>query len=155
LLKWNNLIFNIKNMFKKDEEFTEGGETVIARGVKLEGDFNSQGNVVVEGEVSGSVTTSSDLRVSESAKISADVKAQNAVVAGEISGNTKIQDKLELMETASINGDIETGVLSVAPGACVNGRIVMGGDTVVEASKGNKKENKKSEKNIEQEEDEI
>ncbi|NIP32680.1 hypothetical protein GWN26_06265, partial [Candidatus Saccharibacteria bacterium] len=71
-------------MFKKDGEFGEGGETIIARGVKLEGDFKSEGNVVVEGEVNGALTTSNDLRVSEGAKINANVKAQSAVVAGEI-----------------------------------------------------------------------
>lgn len=135
-------------MFKKEGEYSEGGETIIARGVKLEGDFNSQGSVVVEGEVAGSVTTSSDLRVGETAKISANVKAKNAIVAGEIDGNAKIDEKLELLATAKINGDLETKILSVTPGAIINGKVAMHGGQVAEtvAGKPAKKESRKTEK---------
>lgn len=144
-------------MFKKDEEFNGSGETIIARGVKLEGDFNSEGNVVVEGEVNGALTTSNDLRVSEGAKINADIKAQSATVAGEINGNVKIGDKLELLATAIVNGDIDIKVLSVTPGATVNGKISMGQEAAQkeEERPTTKKETKKSKKTIEPEDIEI
>ncbi len=143
-------------MFKKDGEFGEGGETIIARGVKLEGDFKSEGNVVVEGEVNGALTTSNDLRVSEGAKINANVKAQSAVVAGEINGNVKVKDKLELLATAIVAGDINTKNLSITPGAIVNGKVSMGDVAPVEepAPKTNKRESKKS-KAIEPEDIEL
>ncbi len=41
------------------------GETIIAQGVRLEGDFVSQGDVIIEGEINGNLSTSGDLRVSE------------------------------------------------------------------------------------------
>ncbi|MDD4995253.1 MAG: polymer-forming cytoskeletal protein [Patescibacteria group bacterium] len=112
-------------MFKKEGDFG-GGETIIAQGVKLEGDFKSEGNVVVEGEVNGTLTTTNDLRVGESARINADVKGQNAVIAGEVNGNMKISEKIELLASAKVNGDIETKILSVTPGAVINGKISMG-----------------------------
>ena len=144
-------------MFKKEGEFEEGGETVIARGVKLEGDFNSQGNVNVEGEVSGSLSTTSDLKVGDSAKICANIKAKNAVVAGEIDGNTKIEEKLELLASAKINGDIDTKVLSITPGAQINGKISMGGSVSVVAEPTIPKNNKskKTEKSPLLEEEEM
>jgi len=143
-------------MFKKDGEYGGGGETIIARGVKLEGDFKSEGNVVVEGEVNGALTTSNDLRVSEGAKINANVKAQSAVVAGEINGNVKVKDKLELLATAIVAGDIDTKNLSITPGAIVNGKISMGDIAPAEepAPKTNKRESKKS-KAIEPEDIEL
>ena len=143
-------------MFKKDDEMGGGGETIIARGVKLEGDFKSEGNVVVEGEVNGALTTTSDLRVSEGAKINANVKAQSAVVAGEINGNIKVKDKLELLATAKVAGDVDTKVISVTPGAIVNGKMSMGDEKPVEETllKTTKRENKKS-RAIEPEEIEI
>jgi len=112
-------------MFKKDGEYG-GGETIIAQGVKLEGDFKSEGNVVVEGEVNGTLTTTNDLRVAEGARINANTKAQSAVIAGEINGNLKIGEKLELLASAKINGDVDAKILSVTPGAIVNGKISMG-----------------------------
>jgi cytoskeletal protein CcmA (bactofilin family) len=73
------------------------------------------------------VHTDSGLRVGEAARISADVSAASAVVAGEIQGNMRIGDRLDLLESSRVHGDIEAQIISVAPGAIVNGRITMGG----------------------------
>ena len=102
-------------------------ETIIAQGVKVEGDFSSQGSVSIDGEVTGSVRTEQALRVGETARIHADVTADTAVIAGEVRGNMHVTDRLELLETANIQGDIEAKVFSVAAGARVNGRVNMGG----------------------------
>lgn len=104
-------------------------ETVIAVGVKVEGEFNSQGNVLIEGVVEGSLKTERDLRVGDKAKIDADVNAANAVIAGEVHGNMVITERLELEPTARISGDIKTKTLVVATGAEINGRIVMGSES--------------------------
>jgi len=107
-------------------------ETIIAQGVKVEGDFDSKGSVSIDGEVTGSVRTAQALRVGEAARIHADVSAQTAVIAGEVRGNLRVADRLELLETANIQGDIEAQVFSVAPGARVNGRVNMGGTATVD-----------------------
>jgi len=105
-------------------------ETIIAHGVRVEGDFVSQGGVLIEGEVSGTIQTAGDLRVGTDAKIRADVTAANAVVAGEIRGNIQIADRLELLESAKMIGDMTASVLSVSAGAQVNGKVTMDGREV-------------------------
>lgn len=105
-------------------------ETVIAQGVRMEGDFVSQGDVLIEGEVNGNVQTASDLRVGTAAKIRADVTAKNAVVGGEIRGNIMIAGRLEVLETAKIIGDVTATILSVGAGAQLNGKITMDGREV-------------------------
>ena len=102
-------------------------ETIIARGVRVEGDFKSQGAVLIEGEVAGNVQTAGDLRVGDEAKIHADVVAQNAVVGGEVRGNIQGAGKLELLSSAKMIGDVSADVLSVQAGALVNGKITMDG----------------------------
>src|SRR3990167_7936915 len=102
-------------------------ETIIAQGVKVEGDFQSEGDVIIEGEVKGNVKTKAHLRVGESARIHADVSAKSAVVAGEIQGNVTIAERLELGEHSLVKSDITTAVLRIAPGAQVNGMLRMGG----------------------------
>lgn len=101
-------------------------ETVIAHGVRIEGEFISQGDVLIEGELNGVLKTMSDLRVGESSKIQADVSAKNAVIAGSVSGNILIEGRLELLATASIQGDVIAQILAVNAGAQVNGQITMG-----------------------------
>lgn len=111
-------------------------ETIIAYGVRVEGDFTSQGDVLIEGEINGNITTSGDLRVGEQSKIKADVTANNAVVAGEIRGNVQIATRLELTQTAQIIGDITVEVLSVSPGARINGKVTMDGREIASKKKG-------------------
>lgn len=107
-----------------------GQETVIALGVRVEGEFVSEGDVLIEGDVNGNIQTASDLRVGEQSKIRADVLAQNAVISGEIRGNVTVAGKLELTPSAKIIGDISVDVLSVSPGAQINGKLTMDGSEV-------------------------
>lgn len=126
-------------MFNKDPRSmasNSNNETIIAQGVMVEGDFTSQGDVVIDGEVKGSVQTAQTLRIGDSAKIHADVTANTAIVAGEVQGNIRITDRLELLESSRVHGDIEASVLSIAAGANVNGRITMNGGA--KAAKPNK-----------------
>ncbi len=102
-------------------------ETVVGPSVVVEGDFNSEGNIVVKGTVSGSVHTSRLLTVEEGAKIFAHVKAESAVVAGMVKGNVKVGERLELTGTARVAGDIECKVLVVEAGALIAGKILMAG----------------------------
>ena len=101
-------------------------ETIIGSTVKVEGDFKGQGDVVVEGQVQGKLSTKGNLSVGENAKITADVSAHNAIIAGELIGNLKVKDTLELTSTARVTGDIEAQILTVATGAKMNGNLKMG-----------------------------
>ncbi|NQV90602.1 polymer-forming cytoskeletal protein [Candidatus Uhrbacteria bacterium] len=114
-----------KDKSKNAMPSSSSNETIIAQGVRVEGDFQSQGDVVIDGEVVGSVVTQSSLHVGESAKIHADVKAANAVIAGEIIGNVVVGEMLELLSTSHVQGDITTERISVAAGARINGQIRM------------------------------
>lgn len=116
---------------KKSDKFKSAmsnTETIIAHGVRVEGDFVSNGNVTIDGELTGSAHITESLQVGETARIKAEVSAKTAVVSGEITGNIRIADRLEILETGKIYGDIEAQVLSIAPGAIVNGRITMTGE---------------------------
>ena len=123
-------------MFKKDEPMRsmdeigaaavgEEAETVIAAGVRVDGNFNSRGNVLIEGMVKGSIKTDKDLTIGEKAKILATVTATNVFVAGEAQGNIKASGRLELAPTARIFGDVEIKTLVVAAGAVLNGKCSM------------------------------
>jgi len=114
-------------MFNKEEQelSPKGEETVIGPSVKVEGNFDSQGDIIVEGYVSGTIKTTGNLRVGQKAKIKADVEASNVNNAGEIRGNVKSLEKLSLSSSAKIIGNVETGVLSVDEGAFLNGKCKM------------------------------
>lgn len=107
------------------EEGTDEVETIVGPSVKVEGDFVSKGNVVIEGTVMGSVKTEKNLRVEEGAVINASVVAENIRVAGEIRGNVQVTGLLELTATARVLGDVFTKTLVVAAGAILHGACSM------------------------------
>lgn len=102
-------------------------ETVVGPSVHVEGDFISEGNILVKGIVSGMVQTSKRLTVEPGAKIYANVKAGVAIISGEIKGNVKAADRLEITGTARIAGDVECQTLVVEAGALLSGRVSMKG----------------------------
>lgn len=111
-------------MFK--DSLQTDNDTIIGQSVRVEGDFITEGNIVVEGTVCGTIKTAKNLRVGDKAKIFANVSADNALVAGEIQGNVRVTGQLELTATAKVYGDIKVGTLIIAAGSILNGRCQMG-----------------------------
>jgi len=112
-------------MFKKEDGADEI-ETIIGPSVQVEGNFVANGDIVIEGTVSGSIKTEKNLKVGAGAKIFAEISAANAVIAGEIQGNITIKDNLELTPTARLFGDVKTKILVVGSGAVLQGRCSAG-----------------------------
>ncbi|MGC9048639.1 MAG: bactofilin family protein [Patescibacteria group bacterium] len=104
----------------------EDAQTVIGAGVKVEGTFVAFGDVIVKGQVVGTLETKNDLHLEKGAFIDGDVSANNAYLAGEIKGNVKVNEQAVFDKTARLTGDLECKVLSVEAGAVFNGRCQMG-----------------------------
>ncbi len=127
-------------MFKSNEEEFKGMEdTVIGSSIKIEGDLVSNGSIIVEGEVIGSVKTASNVRIGDRAKVIANLEAKEALISGKVEGNVTVQDKIELLETAEVSGDIQARTVIIAAGAIFNGKCTMAGGRQF-SSEGNKVE---------------
>ena len=112
-------------MFKKQSINEKEIETIIGPSVKIKGNFETKGSIQIDGELEGTLKIGQDLIVGEGAKITANLRANRIMVSGEINGNIKASESLEITETATVNGDIEAKILSVDPGARLNGKIKM------------------------------
>jgi cytoskeletal protein CcmA (bactofilin family) len=112
-------------MFKEQKQLGNV-ETIIGPGVKLEGNFVGDGNIIIKGEIKGSVETKDDLRIEQGAKVEADIKAKNVFLAGEVKGNIRAEERVSLASSARLLGDIECKFLSVEDGAVFNGQCKMG-----------------------------
>ncbi len=115
-------------MFEKgsDEVMRSGAsETIVGASVKLKGNLRSDGDVSIDGVVTGDLKTKGSVRVGESASVVANVKAQNITISGIVQGNIDVSDKLEITPTGRVIGDISANVLSIAPGASFSGKCLM------------------------------
>lgn len=104
----------------------QSGATMIAHGVKVEGEFTSQGDVQIEGEVHGSLTTTGALSIGPESKIKADVQANDVLVAGVVEGNMTVTRRLDIKSTAKISGDIVCETIAVEAGAFLAGHVHVG-----------------------------
>jgi cytoskeletal protein CcmA (bactofilin family) len=100
--------------------------TLIAKGVRLEGEFKSQGDVQIEGEVQGKVEAAGTLTMGPEAVITADITADEAVISGVLNGNLAVAQQIILHSSARVTGDITAERISVEAGAVIDGRVKIG-----------------------------
>jgi len=114
-------------MFKKqdEKEKIKEVETIIGPSIRVKGNFNGQGNIVVEGILEGSLKTNGDIFIGDTAKITAGIEARELRVGGEVNGNIKIRKHVEIAASAKIMGDIECASISIERGAILNGKCSM------------------------------
>ena len=111
-------------------------ETIIGPTVHVDGNFTGAGDVVVEGQVSGTLKTSKNLRIGEQAIIKADIEASNITVGGEIRGHVNCLGRIEILPTGKIFGNVDTKTIAVAHGAVLHGKITMSGHEVPKTENG-------------------
>lgn len=100
-------------------------ETIIATAMRVEGELKSNGNIKIDGIVTGKIHTTQDLYIGSNAQIDADLIASNAVVAGVVKGNVTIKNSLSIAETGRILGNISCTKLNIQDGALFIGNCRM------------------------------
>ncbi|MBU4482015.1 polymer-forming cytoskeletal protein [Candidatus Parcubacteria bacterium] len=108
-------------MFGKDQSTS----TIIDSSAKLDGKFSSQADLVVKGRMDGTIESTKNIEITESAKVKAEVKANNIIVAGKVEGNIEVIEKLNITQTGKIRGDVKCKLLNIEPGAMLDGKCMM------------------------------
>jgi len=117
-------------IFKNDTQNSRQSETIIGSSVKVEGNFVGEGNVIIKGQLQGTLKTKNNVNIGPTAKVKANIEAQDIFLAGELHGNIKALGKLQIMSSAKIFGNFETQSLTVEAGASINGKCTMGSEAL-------------------------
>ena len=114
-------------MFSKDNklERLKDAETIIGASIRVKGNFNGKGDIVIEGFLEGSLKTEANVFIGEKARVNANVEANEALINGEISGNIKARRYLAIGKTAKIARDVQCGEISIERGASITGQIIV------------------------------
>jgi cytoskeletal protein CcmA (bactofilin family) len=102
---------------------SQGNTAIIGRGTLVRGRVSGDGDLRVEGGISGEVAVNGNLSVSDGAEVTADVQASSVVVEGTIEGNISATDAVTIRATASVSGAIRGASVSIDEGANVSGKI--------------------------------
>lgn len=99
--------------------------SIIAAGVTLTGDMESNGVIKVEGKIHGSIRAARQVLLGRQGEVKGDINAYEAVIGGKVDGIVRTLDRVEVQGTATITGDIYTKTIIVLEGACINGQVRM------------------------------
>ncbi len=102
-----------------------GGLSIIAVGMTVRGDIDSNGVVKVEGAVDGHVSASNQVLVARGGVVQGDVAAREAIVGGRVQGAIHATERVEIQAGAAVEGDITTRRIAVAEGGRIDGTIRM------------------------------
>jgi cytoskeletal protein CcmA (bactofilin family) len=101
--------------------------SLIDRHSSFDGNFRSQRDLRVEGELKGNVSCEGTLFVSEGATIAATVDAEHVTVAGELTGEIRCRGRLQILPSGRVRASVSTGSLVIQEGAIYEGQLEMAG----------------------------
>ena len=100
-------------------------ETIVSNSMRIEGELKSNGNIKIDGNITGKVHTSQDLSIGPNAEIDADLVANNAMIAGVVKGNVNVKGSLTITETGRLLGNVNCGQIAIERGAYFAGNCRM------------------------------
>ena len=115
-------------MFGRSKRPSAEIETLIAAGTRVEGNLIVSGGIHLEGVVKGNVTCEQGgtalLTIARKGVVEGIVEVPRVVVHGEVRGDIRARDKVELSSTARVSGNVSYGLIEMAAGAVIQGRLV-------------------------------
>ena len=103
----------------------EGALSIIAAGMTVTGDIDSNGVVKVEGRVEGAIRCARQVLVGRQGIVHGDIETREAIIGGTVEGTIAGAERVEVQATASIQGDINTRTIVIAEGGKINGSVRM------------------------------
>jgi cytoskeletal protein CcmA (bactofilin family) len=98
---------------------------LISNGTDITGDIKSNGDIRIDGSLTGNLNTKGKVVIGTTGKVKGEVICKNSEVAGVIDGKITVGQLLNLKASSKIHGDIVTSKLSIEPGAVFSGNCKM------------------------------
>ncbi len=98
---------------------------IINAGTKISGDLSSEGDLRIDGSVTGNISVKTKLVLGASAIVEGNIKAQNCDISGILKGNINVTELLTIKATSKTTGDISSSKLIIEAGAEFNGKSSM------------------------------
>lgn len=125
----------------KDNNSETSSVNLIGTGTVIKGDITTNGDIRIDGTLTGSLSVKGKLVIGVSGIIDGEVSCQNADVSGTVKGKITVAELLSLKASSKLAGDIVTNKIAIEPGAVFTGTCSMGG--VIKDIKGERTEKPK------------
>ena len=96
---------------------------VIGPSMTIKGEIRAREELLVDGEVEGTLESQSLLTVGPNGKVRGNIKARQVAIFGSVRGNVEVTEKIAIREQGSLIGDIKGAGISIDDGAYFKGSI--------------------------------
>jgi cytoskeletal protein CcmA (bactofilin family) len=108
---------------------------MIGSKVKITGDIESAEDLLIEGEVNGTVTLAeNELVVGNAGRVHADIEAKVIRIEGEVRGDVTGRERVVITASGSVEGNLNAPRIMLEDGGRFKGSIDMGGAKVAPAA---------------------
>ena len=86
---------------------------ILSSGVAIKGSVKFQSELLIDGEVEGTIESPGTLTIGQQARIRGEINAKSVTVKGTVEGNISATERCELQAGCTLRGDIEAPRLIV------------------------------------------
>lgn len=98
---------------------------VISKGTRIQGDVFCEGDLRIDGIVTGKIYSKSKVMVGKGGFVDGNIECVQAEIYGKVKGSLTVQDHLFLRAEAKMDGDVLTSHLEMEPTVKFNGKCTM------------------------------
>jgi len=98
----------------------------LSRGVSIKGSVRFLNELLIDGEVEGTIDSTGTLTIREHARIRGEIRTKSVKVRGTVEGNIFVTERCELQAGCTLRGDIEAPRLVVNENATFLGSAKVG-----------------------------
>ena len=93
--------------------------------LKIEGNISVNGDLIIYGEVNGSINCKGTVNSSKGSVVKGNIHAKNASVNGEIEGDLEVEGKAYLGKGSHLKGNLQAAIITIEEGAKFDGMSNM------------------------------
>jgi cytoskeletal protein CcmA (bactofilin family) len=98
----------------------------LSRGVSIKGSVKFLNELLIDGEVEGTINSTGTLAIGEHARIRGEIRTKSVKVRGTVEGNIFVTERCELQTGCTFHGDIEATRLVINENATFLGSAKVG-----------------------------
>ena len=104
---------------------THSKVSVLGPSIRFKGELIADEDLVIQGQVEGSILHTRSLTIGAQGRVQGDVKARRINVEGTVYGDLYALEGVTLRQGALVTGNVYSNKISIAEGARLNGRVDM------------------------------
>lgn len=112
-------------MFKRNDPQPAHIDTLIGHTARVQGDMVFTGGLHLDGRIDGNLHAAEGaLSVGEQGVVAGSVTVPQVLLEGAVTGDIRATGRVTLGPRACVEGDVHYGVIEMAPGARIKGRLL-------------------------------